>query len=176
MRSYHINTDRLVNQLLPHYLGGRKLVLLLQSMLTPLKTLGVKWEQWANNTRMEAAMTSQIILFENFLNKRFSKYLLDPTEKILISDGELPGLPLYWEALNSSISYMTLYSVSEQSSNNPSLRWRDEKLTSSDVSFIVVCPPVNTQIISEEELTAMISYYVNRYKIAGKKYVVTYNE
>ena len=101
MRSYQINTDRLVNQLLPHYLGGRKLVLFLQALLTPLQTLGSKWEQWANEKRMEAAMTSQIILFENFLNVKFSKYLLNPKDKILISDGELPGTPLYWESLNS---------------------------------------------------------------------------
>lgn len=175
MRSYHINTDRLVNQLLPHYLGGRKLVLLLQALLTPLQTLAIKWEQWANNKRMEAAMTSQIILFENFLNKRFSKYLQNPSDRILISDGELPGVPLYWEELNSNISYLTLYSASEQSSNNPTMYWRDEKLVSSDVSFIVVCPSVNTQIISEKELSAMISYYVNRYKVAGKKYTIIYN-
>ena len=175
MRSYQINTDRLVNQLLPHYLGGRKLVLFLQALLTPLQTLGSKWAQWANEKRMEAAMTSQIILFENFLNVKFSKYLLNPKDKILISDGELPGTPLYWESLNSSISYLTLYAVSEKSSNNPKLYWRDEKLVSTDVSFIVVCPAINTQIISKDELTAMISYYVNRYKIAGKKYTVTYN-
>lgn len=37
MRSYKIDTDKMVNQLVPHYLGGRRLVLFLQSLLAPLK-------------------------------------------------------------------------------------------------------------------------------------------
>ena len=38
MRNYRINTDRLVNQLVPHYLGGRKLILFLQAILQPLNS------------------------------------------------------------------------------------------------------------------------------------------
>ena len=48
MRSYRINTDRMVNQLVPHYLGGRKLILFLQAILQPLNSLNVKWKEWAD--------------------------------------------------------------------------------------------------------------------------------
>jgi len=54
------------------------------------------------------------------------------------------------------------------------LRWKDEKMPTSDVSFVVSCPAINTKAISQEELTAMITYYVDRYRIAGKKFKVTY--
>lgn len=66
MRSYKIDTDKMVNQLVPHYLGGRRLVLFLQSLLAPLKSLGAIWEDWATNKRIEAAMTSQVIMLEYF--------------------------------------------------------------------------------------------------------------
>ena len=53
MRSYRINTDRLVNQLVPHYLGGRKLILFLQAILQPLNSLNIKWKEWADEKRIE---------------------------------------------------------------------------------------------------------------------------
>ena len=70
MRNYRINTDRLVNQLVPHYLGGRKLILFLQAILQPLNSLNIKWKEWADEKRIEAAMTSQVIMMEYFLNHK----------------------------------------------------------------------------------------------------------
>ena len=73
-------------------------MLFLQSLLAPLKSLGAIWEDWATNKRIEAAMTSQVIMLEYFLNRKFNQYLLDPSQRIVISDGDTPGVPLYWEA------------------------------------------------------------------------------
>ena len=73
MRSYRINTDRMVNQLVPHYLGGRKLILFLQALLQPLNSLNVKWKEWADEKRIEAAMTSQVIMMEYFLKTNMIK-------------------------------------------------------------------------------------------------------
>lgn len=175
MRSYKIDTDRMVNQLVPHYLGGRKLVLYLQSLLAPLKSLGTVWEEWATNKRIEAAMTSQVIMLEYFLNRKFNTYLLDPSQRIVISDGSTPGVPLYWEKASSNKSDMVLYTKNENASKKQALRWKDEKMTTTDYSFVINCPSINTKKISEEELTAMISYYVDLYRIAGKKFIVKYN-
>ena len=99
MRSYRINTDRMVNQLVPHYLGGRKLILFLQAILQPLNSLNVKWKEWADEKRIEAAMTSQVIMMEYFLNHKFRKYFLDTSEHIVISDGAINGVPIYWKML-----------------------------------------------------------------------------
>ena len=167
MRSYRINTDRLVNQLVPHYLGGRKLILFLQAILQPLNSLNIKWKEWADEKRIEAAMTSQIIMMEYFLNYKFRKYFLDTSEHIVISDGAINGVPIYWEDDNKNITEVSGHPTTP-------LRWKDEKMPTSDVSFVVSCPAINTKTISQEELTAMITYYVDRYRIAGKKFKVTY--
>jgi hypothetical protein len=173
MRDYRINTDRLVNQLVPHYLGGRRIILFLQSLLQPLNTLNKTWKEWADEKRIEAALTSQVIMLEYFLNRKFKKYLTDTSQPIIISDGEVNGTPMYWQSANS-VDDVVLYNASEKK-DTQTFRWKDEKLVSSDVSFIVSCPAVNTEIISETELTAMISYYVEKYRIAGKTFKVIYS-
>lgn len=177
MRSYRINTDRLVNQLIPHYLGGRKLILYLQSVLQPLKSLNESWRIVADERRIEAAMTSQVILLEHFLTRKFSKYFLDPSRRIVISDGQTNGVPLYLESVSKTLCDLPLYEEDEtpvDGHTTPPLYWKDEKTATSDISFIVNCPAVNPQVISQDELTAMVSFYVNRYRIAGKKFIVKY--
>ena len=152
MRSYRINTDRIVNQLVPHYLGGRKLILFLQAILQPLNSLNVKWKEWADEKRIEAAMTSQVIMMEYFLNHKFRKYFLDTSEHIVISDGAINGVPIYWEDANKNICELPLYNEDEtEVSGHPTtpLRWKDEKMPTSDVSFVVSCPAINTKTISQ---------------------------
>ena len=109
MRSYRINTDRLVNQLVPHYLGGRRAILFLQSCLQPLNSLNEKWKTWADEKRLEAAMTSQIILLEYYLNHKFNKYLLDRSKRIVVSDGVVNGVPIFWESGDGHGSDLILY-------------------------------------------------------------------
>lgn len=174
MRSYRINTDRLVNQLVPHYLGGRRAILFLQSCLQPLNSLNEKWKTWADEKRLEAAMTSQVILLEYYLNHKFNKYLLDRSKRIVVSDGVVNGVPIFWESGDGHGSDLILYHAGETPSQNTVFRYKDEKQANSDASFFICCPNVNPAVITQDELTAMISYHVRRYCIAGKKFIVTY--
>ena len=174
MRSYRINTDRLINQLVPHYLGGRRLILFLQSCMQPLNSLNLKWKEWADEKRLEAAMTSQVILLEYYLNHRFNKYLKDKSKRIVVSDGPINGVPLFWqnsEALNSDA---VIYHEVETESQTTVFRYKNEKQANSDASFVICCPLIDTRIISEQEVTAMITYQVKKYCIAGKKFNVIY--
>lgn len=179
MRSYRINMDRLVNQLVPHYLGGRKLILYLQSLLQPLNSLNQTWKERADDMRIEAAMTSQVIMLEYFLNKKYKKYFADQSKHIVISDGSVNGVPLYWEGNSAvGISSFPVYNEGESavSGHEPQpLRWKDEKAAHNEVSFTVSCPTINTQMITQAEVEAMIIYWVNRYRIAGKKFNVTFS-
>lgn len=175
MRSYRIDTDRLVNRLIPHYLGGRRLVLYIQSLLKPLDTLNQTWKEWADEKRIEAAMTSQVIMLEYYLNRKYKKYLSDQTQHIVISDGDVNGVPLYWESSESAgVSTWTIYEESEGKESSKALRWKDEKMAESDVSFLVCVPAIDEQKITQDELSAMISYHVAKYRIAGKKFKVAY--
>lgn len=174
MRSYRINMNRLINQLVPHYLGGRRAILFLQSCMQPLNSLNQKWKVWADEKRLEASMTSQVILLEYYLNHKFNKYFLDQSQRIVISEGKDIGVPMYWEGSDEHGPDIALYREEEASSQNTSLRYKDELQAGGDVSFIVCCPDIDPSAITQDELTAMISYYVRKYCIAGKKFIVTY--
>lgn len=177
MRSYRINTDRLINQLVPHYLGGRRIILFLQSCMQPLNSLNKTWKEWADEKRREAAMTSQVILLENYLNHKFNKYLKDRSQHIVISDGVVNGVPLFWQDSEAYNSTLILYhAVETPKADKPTqpFRYKNEKQANSDMSFVISCPPVDTSKITEAELTAMIEYRVRKYCIAGKKFNVIY--
>lgn len=175
MRSYRVDTDGLANKLIPHYLGGRRLVLYVQSLLKPLDTLNKTWKEWADEKRIEAAMTSQVIMLEYYLNRKYKKYLTDKSKHIIISDGEVNGVPMYWESSDSTgVDTLTIYQESEGKESSKAFRWKDEKMAESDCSFLVCVPSIDEQRISKDELSAMISYHVSKYRIAGKKFKVIY--
>lgn len=172
MRSYRIDMDILANRLIPHYLGGRKLVLFVQSLLSPLDKLNKWWEEWAYEKRMEAAMTSQPILMENYLTRKFKKYLTDPNGRITITDTPLNGVPLYWQSSGSMADSPVMYQQSE--GKQTVFRWQDERTDFGDASFTVNCPAIRTGSISQKEMAAMITYRVKQYCLAGKKFIVTF--
>lgn len=166
--------DRIVNQLVPHYLGGRKLILFLQSCLQPLNSLNKEWKDWADEKRTEAAMTSQVILLEFYLNKKFSKYFKDKTDRIVLIEGSVKGVPVFYEGAKPEKSHLVLYQSEEPQSKNVAFLYEGEKLVNGDMSFSVSCPDIDETKISKEELTSMITYHVKRYCIAGKKFNVIY--
>lgn len=171
MRSYRIDMEVLVNRLVPHYLGGRRLILLLQSLLKPLDTLNRQWKEWADTKRIEAAMTSQVIMMEYYLNRKFGKYFR--TGRISISDGDINGVAFYWESVGATLDSCVMHTEAEGTATV--FRWKDEKTVSSDVSFVINCPVPDESLITGQELAAMIIYSVRRYCVAGKKFIVIYN-
>ena len=96
---YYINFDKTINQLVPYYIGGRKLILYLQALMSPLRRLNDDFVSYAKETRIEAAMTSQIFKFEWFLNHKFSKYFAHGGS-ISIKNTAVLGVPIYKESAN----------------------------------------------------------------------------
>lgn len=179
MRSYRIDTNRLINELVPHYLGGRRLVLYLQALMEPLNTLNRRWKVLADDMRLEASTTSQVILIEHVLNRKFGKYLKDKARRIVISDGDgAGGVPLYSQESDGSDDTLVLYGDDEaQDATHASkpFRFNGEKMPDGDISFTVSCPAFDSAKITEQELTAMITNHVNKFKLAGETFNVKYN-
>lgn len=171
---YRLPTDRLTNQLVPHYLAGRKYILFLQSLVWPLKTLNDRFVAFAKEKRIEAAMTSQVFYFEWYLNRKFGRYLADPSQKIYIKESDTLGVDIYFEHAAYSKPF-TVYFEGEQvitsrEAECPRLmHLKSEEKAFNKVSFMVCVPQIN---IAEHEFVHMLSYAVNTYKIAGKTYLI----
>lgn len=171
---YKLSTDRLVNRLLPHYLCGRRFVLMVQSMMYPLQSLNVHFEIFAREKHIEARMTSQVIYFEWYLNHLFGRYLQDPLQRITLSEAPELGVDLYHEGADDARPY-TVWFQGEQilagdASEEPRPMYlRGERKTLCEVSFMVCVPAV---IIPERELVSMLCFVVERYRTAGKTYLI----
>jgi len=171
---YRLPTDRIINQLVPHYLPGRKYILFLQSLVYPLKTLNDRFVEFAKEKQIEARMTSQVMYFEWYLNHKFSKYFSNNNNGIFIQESKSVGVDIYHEGAEYSKPY-TLWKENEPvNTSNPEEEPREfyhmaeEKLVNR-VSFIVCVPEIK---IPEAEFVYMLSYEVNRYKLAGKTYMI----
>ena len=149
------------------------MILYLQSILSPLQTLNNSFAEWAREKRIEASMTSQIFKMEWFLNRRFSKYLLNPSEKITISNSTNSGVALYYQDANS-IDNPVIYTQSEYAKNDTGfvLYRTSESPDMSSYSFMVNSPAINTHAINREEYLSQLQYWIDKYRLAGKTYTI----
>lgn len=172
---YFINFDKTINQLVPYYIGGRKLILYLQALMSPLRRLNDDFVTYAKETRIEAAMTSQIFKFEWYLNRKFRKYFANGG-RISIKNSESLGAPIYKESANIDVSQnMLVYYDNETDITRQLVLYRsDEQTEESRVSFIVTTPQIDTKLISEQKYVAMLKYVIDRYRLANKTYIIKY--
>lgn len=173
MGRYTINNERLINKLVPHYIGGRNIILYLQAICKPLQDLNDWFCEWVKETKIEMAMTSQVFYFEWYLNHKFKKYFKKSTEVITISDGVLVGTVVYLESA-TNVTNMALYNEGETGTTAILYMFGIDTVNSAD--FYVNSPAIDTSIISEDEYSQMLNSVVNKYRIACKKYLIKINQ
>jgi hypothetical protein len=174
---YRLLTDRLINRLTPHYLPGRKYILFLQSLVYPLQTLNDRFAAFAKEKQIEARMTSQIIYFEWYLNRKFRSCFANPGESIYISGSETAGVDIYHENAQHGKPFTLWYENENVATVNPAENPKELYLFSEEkvfnkVSFTVCVPEINRD---EKEFVYMLSYVVNTYKLAGKTCLIKIN-
>ena len=174
MSRYAINFDKTVNQLVPYYIGGRKLILYLQALLKPLQTLNDDFVEWAAEKKIEANMTSQTFKLEWYLNRKYRKYFSDPSASISISNSNHLGVPMYsvLDVVDQSEQFV-LTEISENSATEHLFYFYEEGALFG-CSFMAYSPKVNTALISQEEYDALLRNTINRYKLSGKTYKIKY--
>lgn len=171
---YSINFDKTINQLTPHYIGGRKLILLMQALASPLKSLNQDFTEYATEKRIETSMTSQILPFTWFLNRKFKKYFQSQAERITITNMATLGVPIYNE--NADIiqtENLSLYTEKEGKGN--AFYYQNERTDTNTYSFIVHSPAIDTTLISKQSYLSMLTYWIERYRLAGKTYKIVFD-
>lgn len=169
---YKLPIDKLVNQLVPHYLGGRKYILFIQSLVYPLKIINDRFIDFAKERHIEARMTSQVMYFEWYLNHKFGKYFADKNDRIYIQDSQIIGIDLYRESSKYGKPFVIWKDMKESElTDDPLEKPREfyfitEEKAINKVSFMVCVPRI--QGISQKEFVYMLSSVINTYKIAGK--------
>lgn len=176
---YAINFDKVINQLVPYYIGGRKLILYLQALVKPLQSLNKQFVEYAKETRIEASMTSQPIMFEWYLNRKLSKYFANGGT-IAIKTTERLGTPVYYQNVDSA-DHLLLHKQDELN-DSAKFYYQHEKTEDSSYSFIATSPPINTKLldadakVAMQKYEAMLRYYIDKYRLAGKTYRIKFDE
>lgn len=174
MKRYWINFDKMVNELIPHYMGGRKLILYLQSTLKPLQQLSDSFSEWANEMRIEASMTSQVFKLEWFLNRKFDKYFTNPNDRIFITNKQEIGLAMYNQLSDNTQTDNAKFYQQIETNESPMYR-SGEKTDDNTVSFVVVSPRPNPNLIDDTIYQRMLSFQIDKYRLAGKTYIIKYS-
>lgn len=171
---YAINFDKLVNRLVPYYMGGRKLILYIQAIIKPMQSVNDEFLPYTKETLIEATMTSQIFKFEWYLNRKLSKYFLDSSERIVLDNGSHLGVPIYYgNATIPQSEHMVMY-YNAEGEDNLALYHKNEKTLLNSTSFIVYSPQINTELIKLDQYEKMLKFYVDKYRISNKTYVISY--
>jgi len=174
MNKYKLFADKLINMLLPHSQRGRRHILWLQSLVSPLQTVNDTFQDFVIEKRIEANMTSRVFHFEWYLNHKFRQYLVNQEETIQIDHYVDLGVPYYNDG-ETGETYNVIYSSSydwsaEDIDEQPiPLYWGYEGLNSIGASFSVTIPNIT---ISTEIFDVMLRAEIDRYRLAGRTYVI----
>ena len=170
---YTIDFNKTINQLVPHYLGGRKLILYIQALVSPLQSLNDMFVRWTRETRIEAAMTSQVFKLEYYLNYKFRQYFGDPTQHISIKNSYSNGTPIYYSHETMNNIHMTLYGQQEIL-KTANMRYEYEDTINVVYSFVVYVPRPNPELIDIQLYESQIKLMVDKYKTVNKNYLIIY--
>lgn len=121
-------------------------------------------------------MTSQILPFTWYLNRKFKKFFLNKNAKITITNISTLGVPIYNESADiPKEENMALYMEKEGKANGKKFYYQNERTDSNSYSFLVHSPAIDTTLISNENYMAMLSYQIDKYRLAGKTYKIVFN-
>ena len=172
---YSLSTDKLVNMLVHHFLRGRKHVLGVQAITFPLQTLNNKFASYAKEKKLDATMTSQVMWFEWYLNRKFSDLFADPKDNIVIEGASDVGVPVYHENANPSQPFVVWgegedYSPVTDVEEKPKALYFQTSITRNKTcSFNVLVPKLT---VDPDKFIPMISAVVDMYRLAGKTYKI----
>lgn len=175
MSRYKLFTDKLVNELLSPHQRGRRHTLWLQSILYPAQLLNSELRDFIVEKKIEAHVTSQVLHFTWYLNRRFSQYFLDSNDKIKILHYVDLGIPYYSlgeDGETPNVVYAIDEDLSESEIEGPiPFFWEYESLNAIGASFKLLIPEIT---INENEFNIMLVSEVEKYRVAGKTYVIEY--
>lgn len=173
---YKLFSDNLINMRTPSFLRGRKHILWLQSLVYPLQVINDAFQQFAKDKLLEAKMTSQVMWLEWYLNYKFRQYFINESDGITFKHFVDFGVPFYQEGEPTEKFYVVyqegeLVTTTITEEEPKPLYFINEALLEAGASFEVLVPPLTIPAI---DFDPMISYVLNRYRIAGKVYKITH--
>lgn len=164
---YQLNINKITNELVYFGLRGKILVSLIQSSLQPLQKLNDAFVSYAAEKHIEARMTSQYMYFEWFLNRKLSKYFIEKEDKISLSPPNSLGVPIFGSPNKNTF---VVWEMGKDNKESPVFYLKETEIKTQKHSFSVSCPSIVAD--KEQEFLYALKYWLDRYKTAGKTYLI----
>ncbi len=162
-RRYGINFNKLVCQLVPHWLRGQRLIGYLQACVHPMQSVSDKFKEWAQQTRVDVSMTSQVIKLEWYFGRMFGP------GSVRIKNFFINTNPIYHrDALSPDKNQLVCYYRDEAGGSHDEAVHRMYEDDGDGVSFVV---SVDKEISGREN---EIRRVIEKYKTANKTYKIEY--
>lgn len=176
MRDYSFSSNLLVRKMLPAYIRGRKMTMLMYCLIHPFDAISQQFNLWCRDTMIVANMTSQPILLDNYLNYRLRKYFLNQEDGINVVtnvDVERTKNVFFTYLMSYPEVYKPVYTHHEtEDENEPHTYLMSEifPMSGSQPSFYVFVPKHNPELIEKECYLELLQGYIERYRVLSKTY------
>lgn len=176
---YTVSSKTLVGQVVPFFLRGRRILRFLAAVCTPLDSVNKSFCEWARDTLVDAAMTSQVVVMKWGLKCKLGKYMLNSADDF------------YFDTYDRS-NYATLYENNAEQDGAPEvkqiymsenegeklgenvarvlIRDRDE-ITGEGNEILIAAPPHNGRV-TDEEYERLIKQCLEKYLVYDVEYKI----
>lgn len=162
MSKYNINFASLARALLPSVMRTAvKMASILRAIVKPLQTLNNRFNLLRTQTDYQVLFDSRVIYMEKLLNDFFDTSL----RRIYIGDGSLIPRPEFIYNVVENRPPVFIYNEAEA---QPPVYLRNRAESISAIDFIVYVPLA----ILTPENAQQIRAWVNRYRLAGKRFSI----
>jgi len=177
MSKYDVDIAGTIGKVIPFYVRGRKISLLLQAVAYPLVQLHAAWTKWAEERIIEASITSQALSLAWYLTHLLNARFIDKTESFIVYNGlDEPTNVIFCEAeyLDSDSFSQHVYSEDEEDIEDLTMTIRcPQEIMEYGISYAIVPPEIEeTSTYDNTDYRHEISNIVKKYNTSFKEYQI----
>ena len=190
---YAVDNQKLVSRLLPYFLRGKKILLFLLSIISPIESLHFNWRKWALAKTIEASASTQPVVFRWYLKKMLQPYMANPNDEFRIGVGEAEyylyifeddadfnkytNFGYYWlfENLADKNDIVNRHIDNAGEENWILIKERGENTDDTEAA-VTISAPSHISTISDSDYVRMIKQCVEKYLVYDIQYEITINK
>lgn len=169
MAKYDLAVEKTVKRLIPPFLRKPRQTQWLLSLTFPLRQVNDDFKDFIDETRVEASLTSQTQLFEQYLNDTFRQFFTSTTDKIQIVHDEDLSIEIFF-SFETGVIDTPLYFESENEVS-PDIFFQSENAGELPKSFRVLLP---TSFQGQLDVVGQIVDLIEKYRVSPFDYDIVF--
>ena len=177
---WNLGLNKTVSRLIPTFMRNPRMYQWLMSLVFPLENINKQFVEYAAVKKLEAQLSSQTKLLEDYLNKTFSTTFPNPTDRVQIKHGVETAQPMFFGTETPTANppfdsgHMIVYNKAETPAGgkeSPFIYFDFEDFGTLPESFRLILP---SSIEGTDKHLSIVAV-INRYVIDTNKYDIVYS-